>query len=230
MNFLNEKENINFKNCIKNACIYCMNLNKYLPLKKKYQILHDDIYNTQEDVINFINTLSSTEMKPYPLTRLLTYEDYKDKYKDRHIKISQFYGDLNPDSYKKNINQMKSIINEKEKKNELYIKKEKVLEGFFTFDIDKDLEILDKKLIKEYTKNTFYGDLNMMLMNYQIKYESIAYFTSRLMYSLNKYATYYNKYCCENEKVIYRGVKLQYTDLLPYERAKGKIIILSAFT
>jgi len=229
MKFLNEDENIGFKNCIKNACIYCMKVDKYLPLKNQYPILHDNIYNKQKDVVNnFINKYSSTEIKSYPLTRLLTLADYEGKYKDRHIKISQFYGNLNPETYKKNINQMVSNIDEK--KIELNKKKEKVLEGLFTFDIDKDLEFLDKKIIKEYTKNTFYYDLNKMLMNYEIKFESIAYFTSRLMYSLNRYASIYDKYCTENEKIIYRGTKLKYTDILPYKRAKGKIILLSAFT
>ena len=229
MKFLNEDENIGFKNCIKNACIYCMKVDKYLPLKNQYPILHDNIYNKQKDVVNnFINKYSSTEIKSYPLTRLLTLADYEGKYKDRHIKISQFYGNLNPETYKKNINQMVSNIDEQ--KIELNKKKEKVLEGLFTFDIDKDLEFLDKKIIKEYTKNTFYYDLNKMLMNYEIKFESIAYFTSRLMYSLNRYASIYDKYCTENEKIIYRGTKLKYTDILPYKRAKGKIILLSAFT
>ena len=201
MKFLNEDENIGFKNCIKNACIYCMKVDKYLPLKNQYPILHDDIYKKRMDVVNkFINKYSSTEIKSYPLTRLLTLADYEGKYKDRHIKISQFYGDLNPETYKKNINQMVSNIDEQ--KIELNKKKEKVLEGLFTFDIDKDLEFLDKKIIKEYTKNTFYYDLNKMLMNYEIKFESIAYFTSRLMYSLNKYASIYKKYCTENEKLF----------------------------
>ena len=55
--------------------------------------------------------------------------------------------------------------------------------------LNKDIEELDKLLIKEYTKNTFYGDLNKWLMNSKINsYESIAYFTARLMYSLNSYA------------------------------------------
>ena len=37
-------------------------------------------------------------------------------------------------------------------------------------------------------------------------------------------------YCNVNKKVLHRGAKLTYTCILPYERAKGKIIILSAFT
>ena len=60
-------------------------------------------------------------------------------------------------------------------------------------------------------------------------YEPVAYFTSRLMFHLNKYAKENNKYCKEN-KQLHRGAQLYYSCLLPYERAKGKIILLSAFT
>ena len=34
----------------------------------------------------------------------------------------------------------------------------------------------------------------------------------------------------ENNKTLYRGIKIPYSCLLPYERAKGKIIIISSFT
>ena len=61
-------------------------------------------------------------------------------------------------------------------------------------------------------------------------YEPVAYFTARLMYSLNSYAKLNNMYCNENKKELHRGAKLTYTCLLPYERAKGKVILLSAFT
>ena len=67
-------------------------------------------------------------------------------------------------------------------------------------------------------------------MNSKNFYEPIAYFTARLMYSLNKYALKNDKYLNINEKELHRGVKLAYSDLLPYNRAKGKIILLSAFT
>ena len=62
-----------------------------------------------------------------------------------------------------------------------------------------------------------------------INYESMAYFTSRLMYWLNKYTIKRNKYYEKSEKELFRGVKMIYSDLLPYERAKGKIILLSGF-
>jgi len=48
------------------------------------------------------------------------------------------------------------------------------------------------------------------------------------MYGLNKYAKENNKYSEEN-KEFYRGAKISYSSILPYIRAKGKIIVLSSF-
>ena len=59
-------------------------------------------------------------------------------------------------------------------------------------------------------------------------YEPFAYFTSRLMYSLNQYADKYNKYYQE-EKILYKGGKLFLSYLLPYKKAENKIILLSSF-
>ena len=227
IDFLNN--NADFKNCIKKICVYCMNIGKWGYLKDKYEIVHK-VVTTQSEVIKFINEYSLEEIKPYSMTKLLTYEDYKSKYKERHITISMFYGDLTIDQYKKNIEKMKSLINTEAKSKELTRNANDILTGFLTFDLNKDLETLDKLIIKEYTKNTFYGDLNKWLMNKMNDYEPIAYFTARLMYSLNKYAKKNHKYCTENKKEVHRGVKMTYSDLLPYVRAKGKIILLSGFT
>ena len=49
------------------------------------------------------------------------------------------------------------------------------------------------------------------------------------MYSLNTYAKQNNYYCVKNNKNLYRGEKRPYSFLIPYERAKGKIITLSSF-
>ena len=229
INFL--KENKDFENCIKKICVYCMNVQKWSILKNQYEKVHG-VYNRTNDVVNFINQFSSKDIKPFPTTKLVTYNDYIDKYKDRHFSISQFYGDLTPETYQKNIEKIKLIVKEEGAANELKQKNQnQLLEGFYTFDIKKDLEKLDQLIIKEYTKNTFYGDLNKWLMNSKMNlYEPVAYFTARLMYSLNKYANKKNLYCTENKKELHRGAKLPYICLLPYERAKGKIILLSAFT
>ena len=225
------EENQDFKKCIINACIFCLNLKKYYPLKNKYPILHGNIYNRHFEVVNFINSFSNKKIKPFPVTKLITYEDYVQKYKDRHFKISQFYGNLTKETYNEYYQKMKAIIENESNSNELKQKDYKILfKAFLSFDITEDLKELDKLIIKEYTKNTFYGDLNKWLMNSKFNfYEPVAYFTARLMYSLNSYAMSNEKFCKE-EKEFHRGIKMPYTSLLPYKRAKGKIVCLSSFT
>ena len=227
MTFL--KEDKKFDDCIKNICVFCANYDKWKSLKDKYEKVYD-VYITQDKVIDFIKNFSSEDIKPYRLTKLITYNEYKEKYKDRHLAISKYYGDLTPESFKKNMEKIKNIIEKDYKENKLIKKKDNVMSGFLTFDIKKDLNVLDNLIIKEYTKETFYGDLNKWLMDANFdSYETIAYFTARLMYSLNSYGkngSYYGL----NKTELRRGTKLYYSCLLPYERAKGKVILLSAFT
>ena len=163
MKFLDE--NPQFKSIIKNACVFCQNVEKWSPLKNKYNIIYD-VSREPKSVVEFIKHFSLEEIKPYRVIKLITLKDYLKKYKDRHFKISQFYGDLTPETYKENIKKMKSLIEEEKKEDKLYNKDQnKLLESFLTFDLTKDLKILDKLIIKEYTNNTFYGDLNKWLMN-----------------------------------------------------------------
>ena len=49
------------------------------------------------------------------------------------------------------------------------------------------------------------------------------------MYSLNKYAEKSNSFFKEKQ-ILYRGAKTNYINLLPFERLKGKIILLTSFT
>ena len=67
-------------------------------------------------------------------------------------------------------------------------------------------------------------------MELKNNYECIAYFTARLMYHLNVYALKKNMFFNQNKKILYRGIKIPYSNLLPYERARGKIIVLTSFT
>ena len=229
MDYLNK--NKEFEKCIKNVCVYCMNLKKWSVLKNEYNKVYG-VFNKTKDVLNFIDQFSIKEIKPFYVTKLITLKDYLIKYKDRHFKVSQFYGNLSPDTYKKYIESIKQIVKAEGDKKELFQKDQNMLlSGFFTFDLSKDLEKLDQLIVKEYTKNTFYGDLNKWLMNSKLNfYEPVAYFTARLMYHLNSFAEKKNFYYNEDKHELHRGVKLFYSSLLPYERAVGKIILLSAFT
>ena len=225
-------QNPEFRGFINKLCIYCLEPEKYEKEKEENPQLIHLIATQTEEVLNFIKEFSSKDIKPFPLTKLITKDEYLNKYKERHKKISEFYGDLTMESYKKNMESIQKIIENDENNNLLKMKKEEVLKGLLTFNIEQDLENLDKFIIKEYTRNTYYGDLNRWLMKTKKMkyYEPVAYFTSRLMYSLNLYAKKKKKYCEDNKKVLYRGTKLYYSCLLPYERAVGKIILLSAFT
>jgi len=216
-----------FYDYIQNICIYCMIIEKYSYLKKKYSKIIG-IYNQPSQVEKFIEKVSSEETKEFPMTKTINYYNYKDIYYNRHQKISQFYGNITKETYDKNFNKLEDFIDKKQE-NELKIKKNELIESFKTFDITKDIEILDKLLIKEYTKNTFYGDLNYWLRTLDKEiYETIAYFTARLMYSLNNYGL--KNHFLREKKILFRGAKINYINLLSFERLKGKIIILSSFT
>jgi len=225
-------KNRDFLMCINMISVYCLDLNKWSHLKNRYNNIIYGIFNTTKDIISFIYKFAREDIKPFPITKLITYNDYISKYKGRHYKVSSFYGNLTYSTYIQNITTIKQLIKKEGAQQELFQdSEEKVLEGFLKFDIKQDLDNLDKLIIKEYTKNTFYGDLNRWLMNSKLNdYSSVAYFTARLMYSLNTYAKNNQLYCVENKKELHRGVKMSYSSLLPYERAQGKIILLSAFT
>ena len=229
MKFLDKNED--FKKIILNACIYCLNIKKYLPFKEKYNIINDDIYNKQSKVVNFIKTHSSDKIKPFPIKKLITYEDYKNKYKERHFEISQFYGDLNKNNYERYKDELKSLIEKHsngKKVDENTIKN--FFEAYSKFDLTKEVDEMNNLIIKEYTKHTFHRELNRYLNDPKKIYLGIMiYITSRFMYTLNDYATRKKKFCYE-KKEFYRGIPLSYSCVLQYERVKGEIIVLPAFT
>ena len=233
MTFLDEEENKQLANCINNVCVFCFYRSKWSFLKEKYEKVYD-VYNGVEKVINFISETSSKEIKPFKIVKLITFRDYVSKYREKHLAISKFYGDLTKDSFSTYLGKMKDIINIDTKNGELIFPKYKVEQGFYSFNLTKDLEELNKIVINEYTKKSYYIDLNKWLMkNKMNSYETIAYFTARLMYSLNSYAEANNMFYTTDQNgknEVYRGVQLTYTNLLPYERAKGQIILLSSFT
>ena len=189
-NILNENNELS--QIIQNICIYSKHPEKYYNIKT---INIFETYKNRNDIINFITIFSSKDIKPFPQTKLITYQDYLDKYKHYHHKISQFYGDLSPESYNYYIEKLKKIIEEEEKEKKLKNKKDILLKGFSIFDLKEDLQIVDQLIIKEWTKNTFYFDLNKWLYNLNMNnFETVAYYTSRFMYSLNSYAQKENKY------------------------------------
>ena len=132
-----------------------------------------------------------------------------------HIKISQFYGDLSIETFKNNIEKMKLLIEYENKEGKLINIDHEELKGFLTFDLKNDLKSLDKLIIKEFTKRTYSFDLNKWLTNvYFNSFEVVAYFTARLMYSLNSYASQERKYFNRNKYEVYGRKGLSYSDIL----------------
>ena len=220
--FLNQ--NKEFKKYINKICIFCINEEKYLKFKKEDPELIYDVTSDIKNVINFIKHFSLKEIKPYPLTKLVTLSDYLNKYKEIHKNIAQFYGNLTKENYFENMIKNFDASNKDKKEGQLKFK------DLLTFDLEKDLEILEELLLNLYIYKTFYGDYNLWLMKEKMEfYELFLYFTSRFIYCLNSYADSYNQYYKENKSILFMGDKLYYSNLLSFERSVGKIILLSRF-
>ena len=226
--FLVENE---YYNIIEKMCIYNINREKYFELIESYGKIVDIFVNRKEVIDDFIKRFSSKDMKPFVITKLLTERDYKDKYYIRHEKIAKYYGEFDEKLFQEAMNKIIEYVSKD--KNLKIPDANELIKSLMKFDKNSffgDIQAFNQLLIKEYTNNTFYSDLNKWLLSLnKNSYEYTAYFTGRLMYCLNSFASKNKKYYNEN-KMIYRGIKMPYSNILIYERSVGKIIILSSFT
>ena len=110
MRFLNEKQK--FKICISHVLVYSPDIQNWEQLKNKYDLVYD-VVSSKEGVINFIKKFSSNEYKPYPIEKLITLKDYLKKFKVKHFKLSQFYGNLNIQIFKDHIEKIKSLMKQR---------------------------------------------------------------------------------------------------------------------
>ena len=222
------EENKEFDNCIKNICIFCWELEKYQKYKNECKKICD-VYKKTSDVIDLF--LIKTQIKNhYFKTKLITEEYYTKIYNSRHFEIAQFYGDLNPDIYRINIEKITEIIKREDEEKKLSGNQNKIIEGFSKFELKNDSQNSDELIIKEYLNSSFSEYLNECLMNIDQELdESVAYFTSRLIFSLNSYAYKNNMFYIEDKKKIYSGIKLPYSKILSYEKVKDEIITFPHF-
>ena len=222
------EENKEFDNCIKNICIFCWELEKYQKYKNECKKICD-VYKKTSDVIDLFLIKTQTK-NHYFKTKLITEEYYTKIYNSRHFEIAQFYGDLNPDIYRINIEKITEIIKREDEEKKLSGNQNKIIEGFSKFELKNDSQNSDELIIKEYLNSSFSEYLNECLMNIDQELdESVAYFTSRLIFSLNSYAYKNNMFCIEDKKKIYSGIKLPYSKILSYEKVKDEIITFPHF-
>ena len=133
-NFFNE--NIQFYDIIDNICLYNSKNNIDIDLKFIYSKIKNNIYNKKEDVIDFIKKSNKKEIRPFKFNKLITYELYiknADFIKDIYFEMSQFYGDLNPETYKQYLEKYNNLEIVNKIKENINITNE----NFYTFEYPK---------------------------------------------------------------------------------------------
>ena len=225
---------------IDRVCIYCFNLNKYTPLLNKYDKIKG-VYKKIKEVINFIQE-KNQESQIYPTIKLLTYNDYNEKYRPLHKKISSQYGKSSADCFKVAISYLKDYLLWYPK---LRIKSEKNIddsrideEEGKKVDINSMLEVLQKfkgindneeKLIRLYTKErgSFYQDFNYWLNVLDpLAIDKTSWFIAAVIHSLNNL----KGKGLSQEMNLYRGIRIKLCDLLNYVKSKNHLICFPSFT
>ena len=222
MKYLQKIEDLN--KYISSAVIYTLNAQKYLHLKDKYDIIKG-IYTETEDIVNYIRNNKSNKYIKYKVNKLITYKEYTEKYIDFHKIIILQYGKLyQQSSYLTALNLLQDFLNSSSQMDE--------------FDIQILLQNLNvfsrgardyKKIIKEYTNESFYKQFNKWLYKIDtLAIRKVAFFISGLQLSLNIYGIR-DKKDFNIKSELYRGILLKYSDVLNYERNKGNIITFPSF-
>ena len=216
---------------INRICIYSISIKRYIKLMDKYDKI-EGIYNRVSQVINFINSNKEVSVI-YPTIKLLTYKEYIDKNQIIHKLISKYYGDN--DGYKTAISYLKDFLLWYPKlrvAQEKYSKDIKIETLFNTLQQFQGINDNEINIIKLYTEESgsYYKDFNYWLKSSDpLAIQKTAWFIAAVIYSLNIYGKKEEKGLTETHK-LYRGVKSNLSDLLDYERAKGKLICFPSFT
>lgn len=217
--------------CFKNIFIFTFSPDKYLGLKNTNEKIKE-IFFDKGELIDYIQ--EHNEDRPiYQLTKLISYDDYLYKYHILHEMISEQYGKYTEDCYNAAISVIQDFLYWYP---QLNIEKSDNFEGtkiellIGTLQNFKDISSNEKNLIKIYTRSTgsFYNDFNKWLRELDpFAYKKISWFIAALMYQLNRYG---NVHGLTESKTLYRGIKMNYTDLLLYKRFEGRIVCFPSFT
>ena len=209
---------------IKTIIIYTYNYNKYSYLLGKYDIVKG-IFTGSEEIIDYIRKNKSNKNIKYKVPILITYNKYNEKYIEFHKIISSQYAKLyQKSSYLTALNILEEhLISTNEIENcdiQLLLK---TLEVFSRGPRDY------KKIINEYTNESFYSLFNKWLNQIDpLAIRKIAFFISGLQLSLNIYGKM-DKKGFNYKSEIYRGALFNYSHILSYERNIGNIITYPSF-
>ena len=226
------KEN-KFLNIFKRCCIYTYPYN-YYDIPNKFPLVKEICYNKTQ-VLQFLNKESNST----PILRtlnLVTLHDYEHYIKKIHFLVAKHYNNFSDSNYKEAIEKVKAFMDNPEEykfrilnnEGEQSYQKETMLN---TLKLYEDIENNYINIIKNYTMErcSIYKDFNYLLLRLNKKgINAFGYFISGLIYSLNKF----NKMTGNGEKSnrnLYRGMRLDMTELLSYERYEGEILCFPSF-
>ena len=224
-----------YESLFKRACIYTYSPDKYQNLLNLFPIIKG-IYLHSNEVLDFLR-IDANSTPIFRTLKLITLDDYFSKYKSIHQIIAKHYGKFSIKQYKIEIEKVKYFMDHPgdyslrilDNIGQPHNQKEIMLN---TLEIYKDIESNYIKIIKNYTSEfcSVYKDFNYLLLRLNERgIEAFGYFISGLIYSLNKYYKETGNGESSNKK-LYRGMRLDISELLNYERFKGCILCFPSFT
>ena len=229
---LTKIKDLNAEDFIDRICIYTFSVEKYSYLKTKFTKI-EGVYYQRKDVINFICSKNQNS-EVYQTCKLLTYNDYIDQYSVLHKMISSHYGQTKEDCFKIAISFLKDFLLWYPKlqlrlgKDSKVTKIESLLESLQRF---KGINDNEQDIIRLYTqeRDSYYKDFNYWLLHLDpLSIQKTSWFIAAVIYSLNKYCEKGNG--LKESIKLYRGISMNFTDLLYYERCENQIICFPSFT
>jgi hypothetical protein len=210
--------NHSYLNMFESCCLITTN-KKYDDLSNKYA-KPINIFKTKKESIQYIRNYDNIEL--VDSIKLISFKKYSDTYYKFHQKIASFYGDLNPHLYENSLSLFKDFLNTPGNNDP-----KSLAESFKLF---QQIEQNKEGIVQLYTnKNAYYPVFNKWLYQLDfIAYQKTSYFLSGIMYSLDLFGDQQKNQ--NSKKKIYRGMRLNLIDLLPYKNCVGKIIVFPSFT
>ena len=201
------------------SCIILTKNTKFNDLKNQYNIIKG-IFKTKKEVIKYINEYDN-QYGIYSTVKLINVKKYFDSYKSFHETLSSFYGE--------SFNQTADLYTSKYKLFQEFLESTNngthILSSLKAFE-NNNME----KIIGLYTGDDICWKFNYWMYTLdKLAYKKVGYFFASLMYNLNLYNETKNA-GVKGEVTLYRGMLINYIDLLPYKNNEGTIITFPSFT
>ena len=219
----------------KRGCLFTYNPDKYKKNAQRFPLIKG-VYYSNDEVLDFLKKGEfSTQI--LRTLKLVTLDDYQNKVKKIHKMVAKHYGNFSEYNFKREIEKVKYFIDHPGEYSIRILNKEgnptnQKQTMVNTLQLYRDIESNYIDIIKNYTGEncSVYKDFNYLLLRMNERgIEAFGYFIAGLMYSLNKYQKESGNGETSNRK-LYRGMRLDISELLNYERYEGSILCFPSFT